>query len=550
MGPDLLDSWKAIAAYLKRDIRTAQRWERTLRLPVHRVPNSKLVFAYRTELDVWLAQRTEVAEPASAEPVAPRRGRAWWVAVGFALLALATVLIWKISSPGPIDSLAVLPFTGDPNVDYWTEGITEDLINHFSQTHKLRVVPRSVAFTYKGREVDPGKAGRELNVRAVLMGRVTQNGDRLNIQAELVDVARVSQLWGRQYSRPLAEIIQLQNEIARDVADTLQLGHQQPKRSTENNEAFQAYIKGRYYWNRRTEKTLKRAVEFFQTAIDLDPAYALAYVGLADCFIVYSDYEVEAPRESGPKAIAAAEKALEIDGTLAEAHASLAFARMQYEWDWPAAERSFRKAIELDPNYATAHHWHSIYLESVGRTDQAVVAAKRAQQLDPVSMIITAQLGQALYFARHYDEAIQEIRKALDMDPNFVRGHLFLGLNYEQKRMYKEAVAEIQRALELSGGSANVLGALGHVHAVAGDHPKALQSVADLAELSKRRYVSPFDIAVIYAGLADTARAFEWLSKAVDDRSSRVKLLKVDPRFDALNGDPRFAVLLQHIGLK
>jgi TolB-like protein/Flp pilus assembly protein TadD len=472
------------------------------------------------------------------------------VPVGLVLLALAILLIGKNSTPGSIDSLAVLPFTGDPKLDYLTEGIAENLINQFSQTAKLRVIPRSVAFAYKGREVDPRKAGRELNARAVLMGRVTQNGDRLNIQAELVDVARVSQIWGRQYSRPLAEIIPLQNQIARDVADMLHVAPQRPKRSTENNEAFQAYIKGRYYWNRRTEKTLKRAAEFFQNAIDLDPAYALAYVGLADCFIVYSDYEVEAPRESGPKAIAAAEKALAIDGNLAEAHASLAFARMQYEWNWAAAETGFGKAIELDPNYATAHHWHSIYLESVGQTDEAVAAAKRAQQLDPVSIIITAQLGQALYFARRYDEAIQEIRKALDMDPNFARGHLFLGLNYEQKRMYPDAVVEIQRAFDLSGGNANVLGALGHAHAVAGNRPKALQSVAELAALGQHRYISPFDLAVIYAGLADTERAFHFLSKAVDDRSSRVKLLKVDPRFDALNGDPRFTVLLQRMRLK
>jgi tetratricopeptide (TPR) repeat protein len=309
-------------------------------------------------------------------------------------------------------------------------------------------------------------------------------------------------------------------------------------------------MKGRYYWNRRTENTLRRAAEFFQKAIDLDPGYALAHAGLADCFIVYSDYEVEAPQESGPKAIAAAKKALELDGTLAEAHASLAFARMQYQWDWDAAERSFRRAIELDPNYPTAYHWQSIYMESVGRTDEAVASAKHAQQLDPVSMIITAQLGQALYFARRQDEAMTEIQKTLDMDPNFARGHLFLGLAYEQKRMYAKAVAEIQRALELSGGSTNVLGALGHTYAVAGDRTKALQSITQLAEISKRRYVAPFDTGVIYTGLDEKDLAFDWLAKAVDERSSRVKLLKVDPRFDGLRTDPRFGVLLQRMGLR
>jgi TolB-like protein/Flp pilus assembly protein TadD len=516
VNPDLLDSWKAIASYLKRDIRTAQRWERTLRLPVHRVPNSKLVFAYRSELEAWLARQTEVAaEPESlSEPELShaRWNRSVWLSVAALLVALGVFLVWRATNPGPIDSLAVLPFvnvTGDPDTDYLSEGISESLINHLSQVPKLRVAPRSLTFVYKGGQIDPEKAGRDLKVRAVLMGRVTQDGEHLRIQAELVDAAKVSQVWGRQYNSTLAKTIELQEEIARNVAEALHLPARQAKRSTANNEAFQAYMKGRYYWNRRTEKTLKRAVKYFQTAIDLDPACALAYAGLADCFIVYSEYEVEARRESGPKAMVAASKALEIDNSLAEAHAALAFARMQYEWDWAAAERSFQQAIGLDPGYATAHHWYSIFLESTGRTDQAVASARQAQKLDPVSIIISAPLGQALYFAHRYDEAIEEIRKALDMDPNFARGHLFLGMAYEQKQMYPEAVAEIQKAFELSGGSANALGALGHAYAVTGGRAKALKAVGDLTELSKHRYVAPFDIAVIYAGLGERTRAFE-----------------------------------------
>jgi serine/threonine protein kinase/tetratricopeptide (TPR) repeat protein len=496
---------------------------------------------------------------AAAIPGRWRRLRPVWLASALALLLAGASVYW-LNRPGrAIDSLAVLPFANvgaDPNKEYLSDGITENLINSLSQLPKLRVIARSLAFRYKGPQVDPQKAGRDLRVRAVLTGRVTERDGALNIQAELVNVEDGAQLWGGQYSRRFSEILALEQELARTVSARLHPGASSEHlkrlaatRSTENAEAYQLYLKGRYYWNRRTEQALKRAVEYFQQATEKDPGYALAYAGLADCYAVYNSYKVELPRQSGPKAKAAAAKALEIDNTLAEAHASLGMTRMSYEWDWVGAERDFQRAIELDPNYATAHHWYGICLSATGRSEQAIVSLQRAQQLDPVSLIINADIGLALHLARRYDEAIEQIRKAQELDPNFTAGRRHLGMAYEQKGMYAEAVAELQKAVNVSPGSPFALGSLGHAYAVSGDREKARQVLADLRELSRRRYVSPFDTAVIYAGMDDEDRAVEWLEKAFDDRSLEMIFLKVDPRFDSLRADPRFVNLLRRMGL-
>jgi serine/threonine protein kinase/tetratricopeptide (TPR) repeat protein len=495
---------------------------------------------------------------AAALPGRRKRPRSVWMASALAVLLAGASVYW-LNRPGQaIDSLAILPFANvgaDPNKEYLSDGITENLINSLSQLPTLRVTARSLAFRYKGPQFDPQKAGRDLHVRAVLTGRVTERDGSLNIQAELMNVDDGAQLWGGQYSQRFSEILALQREIVRAVSGKLHLNptveHQErlAKRSTENTEAYQLYLKGRYYWNRRTEQTLKRAVEYFQEAIDKDPGYALAYAGLADCYAVYNSYQVELPRKSGPKAEAAATKALEIDNTLAEAHASLGMTRMSYEWDWAGAEREFQRAIELDPNYATAQHWYAICLATTGRSEQALASLKRAQELDPLSLIISADVGLELYFARRYDEAIDQVRKVLEMDPNFAAGHRPLGMAYEQKAMYTEAIAEFQKALDASRGNPFALGSLGHAYAVSGNREKARQALSDVLELSKHRYVPPFDIAVIYTGLGDEKRALEWLGKALDDRSLEMIFLKVDPRFDRLHADPRFANLLRRMGL-
>ena len=488
-------------------------------------------------------------------PVAPSlRRRLPALVTGALVLALviAASLYFLIGRGRPIDSLAVLPFVnagGDPNQEYLSDGIAEQLINSLSQVPGLRLTARTLAFRYKGPQVDPQKAGRDLRVRAILTGRVVERDGALNIQVDLMNVEDGSQLWGRQYSGKLTDILALQEEISREVSEKLGRRPSLAKRATESTEAYQLYLKGRYYWNRRTGQTLRRAAEYFQQAIDKDPGYALAYAGLADCYAVYCIYEVESPRISGPKAKAVATKALEIDNTLAEPHASLALARMIYDWDWTGAEREFQRSIELDSNYATAHAWYATALAATGRTEQAVALRRRAQQLDPLSLIISTGVGWELHFARRYDEAIEQIQKALEMDPNFGRGRYLLGLPYEQKAMYREAIAEFQRAVELSGGSPEMLGALGHAYAVSNNREKARQALADLRELSNRRYVAPFDTALIYTGLGDQERAFEWLEKAFEDRSYEMSLLKVDPRFDPLRTDPQFARLLRRMGL-
>ncbi len=503
-----------------------------------------------------------LSAPAPVTASVPRpRSRRWLLPVAAAALAAVVLVAWWALSQGgqqQIESLAVLPFAnvgGDPNQEYLTDGITENLINSLSQLPNLRVTARTLAFRYKGPQVDPQKAGRDLNVRAVLTGRVVERDGALNIQADLVNVEDGSQLWGRQYSRKLSDILTLQEEIAREVSGKLGLrttAQQQKrlaKRSTENTEAYQLYLKGRYSWNRRTGETLQRAVQYFRQAIDKDPGYALAYAGLADCYALYNSYEVEPTRECVPKAKAAATKALEIDNTLAEAHASLALT-LVYDWDWAGAEREFQRSIELDPNYPTAHHWHGLFLGVTGRSEQAIASVKRAQQLDPLSMIINTEVGWQLLHARRYEEAIEQIRKALEMDPNFAQGHSYLGLAYEQRAMYQEAIAELQKAFDLSGGNTYMLGSLGHAYALSGNREKALQALANLHELAGRRYVSTFGTALIYTGLGDKKPALEGLEKAFEDRYWGLLWLKVDPRFDRLRADPRFASLLRRMGLE
>jgi eukaryotic-like serine/threonine-protein kinase len=453
-----------------------------------------------------------------------------------------------------INSLAVLPFANansDPNSDYLSDGITESIINILSQLPKLRVVPRSTVFRYKGREIDLPTVGRDLNVRAVLTGRVVHRGDTLNIQTELIDVINESQFWGQQYNRKLSDIFAVQEEIARDISEKLLLkltGEEQKrltKRYTESTDAYHLYLKGRYHWNKRTTEGLKRGIEYFERAIEEDPSYALAYAGLADTYALLNRYRVLMPRESFPKARAAAMRALEIDDSLAEAHGSLGLVKLHYEWDWNGAERHFRRAIELNPNYATAHQWYGGYWLAMGDFEKAIVELKRAQEIDPLSLIINADLGLPYHFARRYDLAIEQYRKVLEMDPNFYPARLYLGWAYEQKGEFQEAITEFERVSKLEDSPT---ASLGHAYAMAAKRDEALKLLEVLKEYSKRHYVSPYGIAMIYTGLGELDQAFEWLRIACDERAGLIVWLKVDPRIDCLRSDPRFAELLDLIG--
>ena len=513
---------------------------------------------FQTARDLGLALRA-IQGSGSSAPFLPR-ARKWrlpaLLAAGVLALLLAAVSIYWIKRPSvSIDSLAVLPFVnagGDPNMEYLSDGITENLINSFSQLSRLRVVPRSRVFRYKGREADAEKIGKELNVRAVLTGRVVQRGDNLNIQAELIDVAGESQVWGQNYSQKSSQIIQVQEEIARQVVAKLQPRSEEQKRLTkrytENPEAHQLYLKGRYYWNRRPSAALKRATEYFQQAIDKDPGYALAWSGLADCYGT-AGYDVLPPREVIPKAKEAAAKALALDDSLAEAHATLGFVKSHYEWDWFAGEQEFKRAIELNPSYAPTHQWYSNNLEARGRTNEAIAEAKRAQEADPLSLAISSVSARTFYFARRYDQAIDQLRKTLELDPNYFLAHWILGMVYDQTSRHEEAIAECRRAAS-TPDIPTALGALGHAYAASGRRAEALKVLAELKGLSKQRYVAPFNMAIVYAGLGDKQQTFEWLEKAYEDHSLLLSLIRVWPQFDGLHGEPRFQDLLRRMGLE
>src|SRR6266404_4823951 len=447
-----------------------------------------------------------------------------------------------------IESIAILPFVNeasDSDAEYLSDEVTESLINNLSQLPKLRVVPRSVTLSYKGHESDPRKIARDLNVRAVLTGRVHRRGDTLSIQVDLIDATNVAQMWGQHYDRRVSDLLLVQEDISRDIFENLRL-----KLSVEEQkqlEVFSLYLKGRNSWNKRTEDGLLQGVEYFQKAIEIDQSYAPAYAGLADCYNMLVVYGISQPKDAFPKAKEAATKALSIDGTLAEARTSLAFIKHRWDWGREDAEREFQLAIKSKPTYAPAHQWYSSYLVAMGRFDEAIAEARRAQELEPLSFISNSHIGWILYFAGRYDEAIEHCRKLLDVDPNFFPARRYLGLVYEQKGMYKEAIAEFQQAAKLSG-SPLMMSLLGHAYAVSGNRAEAQRILVELGQ-QKQRYVSPYTIATIYIGLGQKDQAFKWLDKAFEERDIWLMNLKVDPVLKNLRSDQRFANLLQRTGL-
>ncbi len=481
-----------------------------------------------------------------------------WVAMAIVLLLLGVVYLLT-GRAETIDSVAILPFANEganPDAEYLSDGIAESIINSLSQLPKLRVMASSTVFRYKGQEVDPRKAGQDLRVDAVLTGNLFQRGETLIIKAELVRVSDGTQLWGDEYRRKSSDALAVQEDIAKQISEKLRLRltsdeqKRLTKHYTENAEAYRFYLKGRYYWNKRTPESLNKGIEYFQQAIDNDPSYALAYAGLADSYsLLGSTTGGLSPRENFPKARAAALKALEIDDALAEAHAALALVRLRYDWDWPAAEREIKRAIELNPNYATTYQWYANYLAIMGRLDEAIAEEKRAQELDPLSLNINTIVARRFYDARQYDQAIEQCQKTLEMDPNFAQAHFTLGQAYEQKTRYEEAIAALTKATTLSPSNPFHVSALGHAYAVSGQKSEAMKILDQLNELSQRRYVSPHEIAIIYAGLGEKEQAFAWLEKAYADRSWRLPFLKVEPRFDSLRSDPRFADLVRRVGL-
>ena len=454
------------------------------------------------------------------------------------------------ASTTAIQSIAVLPFVDDsPDADaeFLDDEIAESLVNSLTKLPKLRVVPRSVMIGYKGRNVDPRKVGEELNVRAVVTGRVHRHGDTISIQADLIDLDSVSQIWVQHYDRKLADILLVQEEISRDIFENLRL-----KLNVEEQkqlEAYRLYLKGRNAWNKRTPEGLQQGIDYFQQAINTNPNYAAAYAGLADCYNMQVIYGVHQPKEGFPKAKEAAVKALEIDETLAEAHTSLAFVKFRWDRDRVEAEREFQLAIKYKPTYAPAHQWYSSYLVALERFDEAVREARRTQELEPLSFIASSHLGWILYLSGRNDEAIATCTKILNLDPNSFPARRYLGLAYEQKGMYPQAVEEFQKGVKLSG-SPLMLALLGHAYAASGKTAEARQVLTDLHELETRRYVSPYTVAAIYTGLGEKDQAFKWLERAYEERDVWLMNLKVDPVFAKLRSDKRFQDLLTRAGLR
>jgi TolB-like protein/lipopolysaccharide biosynthesis regulator YciM len=591
-----LDSWKEIAGYLKRHVTTVQRWERQEGLPVHRHVHDKLgsVYAYTSELDDWWRNRAERVEHAEREVQPPSLGADLEDAAdadaalagsatvhghlasrlgstGFALAAFilaATVVGLLIArgggrdrldvSPARIQAIAILPLANlsrEPDHDYFVDGITEALITELAKIQSLTVISRTSVMRYKENMKPLREVARELNVDGVVQGAVVRSGERVRITAQLVDARSDRHLWAETYERDLNDVFALQGELARAVAGAVQvtLTPQQQRHLASTHsvdmEAYDAYLIGRYFWNKRTADDFQKAVGYFRTAIAKDPGYAAAYAGLADCYLVGG--REDQPKEVIQMARAAALKALEIDPDLAEARSTLAGVKLRYDFDWRGAEEEQQRAIALAPNYAMAHLRYSQYLSFRERFDEALREARRAEQLDPLSVMVRKNTAFVLYWARQYDEALQHYQKVLEMEPTFPQALREIGLVYEQKGMFPQAIAVLRRSVGLRGNYFTPMSTadLGHMYAISGSEREARKLLSELHRLSEQTYVSAFDVAVINAGLRDKAQALAWLERAYDDRSFFLVSLNVDPRFDHLRGEPRFRAVVQRIGL-
>lgn len=485
------------------------------------------------------------------------------VGLGIILILLIAGFIGYMSFFGKhqsIDSIAVLPFENvgaDPNTEYLSDGITESLINTLSQLSNLTVMSRSSVFHYKGKDIDPQKIGKELGVKAVLAGRVTQRGDNLQISTELVNVSNNSHIWGEQYNKKLSDILTVQEEISKNISQKLSLKlidedeKKLTKRSTENTEAYQLYLQGRFHWNKRTAVDLRKAVDYFNQAIEKDPGYALAYAGLASTYAILPEYEGLPAKDFIPKAETAVKKALELDAMLAEPHAILAFVRYTFQWDWEGAEKEFKRAIELNPNYPTTHHWYCIFLRGQAKFEEALSEIRRAQELDPLSLIIGENVGLALYYMQRYNLAIEQFNKVLDLDPNFPGAHMDLGVLYARQGKYDEAISELQKVREIVGANSHYgMGNLGYIYARAGKKAEAIKTLNQLLELSKKGYTVSVQIASVYAGLGDKDKAFEWLGNGYNEQNNYLRELKIAFVWDNLRSDSRYTVLLKKIGLE
>jgi TolB-like protein/DNA-binding winged helix-turn-helix (wHTH) protein/Flp pilus assembly protein TadD len=497
--------------------------------------------------------------------VEPKR-RLWparWVIVAFALVLSFSILAIRLlrsrgHAPTGIRSLAVLPLeslSADASQSYFADGMTDELITDLAQISALRVISRTSVMVYKGARKPLPQIARELNVDAVVEGTVLRSGDQVRITAQLIEASTDKHLWSQSYEGELRDTLALQNTVARAIADQIRINLTPQEQAALKNvkvvdpEAYESYLKGRYFWNKRTADGLKAALAYFNQAVEEDPKYAQAYSGLADTYALLGDwqYAVMTPKEAFPKAKAAAIKALELNSTLGEAHNSLAFVLDGFDWDFDSARKEFRRAIELNPGYATAHHWYAWHLSLLGRYDEAIAEMRKAESLDPLSLIINSDLAELLVLAHSYDESIQQSRKTIEMDPNFALAHNQLAQAYLQEHMYAEAVGELQRAVQLSGGSPTCMANLARAYVLSGSRSEAEKLLGDLKKRSNPGYSNASEIAMIYASLGDTDQAMNWLEKGYEERFNPGVLLR--PGFDPLRSDSRFQNLVHRIGL-
>lgn len=583
---DRLDSWKEIAAYLRRDESTVRRWEKD-GLPVHRHRHRfrAAIFAYKSELDAWWnncehnvadnqsshAARPEDAEAVRGSPaaaIAQARTTARRVLAYFSLAILAAGAFWAWRSlvrdaggrAKPV-MLAVLPLenlSGNPDEEYFSDGLTEEMITQLGrlQPDRLGVIARTSTMSYKRTQKRVDEIGRELYVDYLLEGSVRRDAHRVRISVQLIRTSDQTHIWAENYERDARDILALQSQVAMAVTREISVQLTAQGRAVlasarpVDPHAHELYLRGRYHWNKRTEAELQKSIEYFQKAIEEDPAYAASYAALADAYIAMGNWGLLPPNEAYPRAKAAAAKALEIDGGLAEARIALAYTTHLFDWDPAAAEKEFKEALELNPNYAPGHQWYAVHLASLGQFDAAIAEIKRAQELDPLSLIIGDVTGWIFSLARRCEPAIAEFRKSLELDPNFYPTHYDLGMTYAECGMPKEAVEEMEKARNISGDTPRTLSGLAYVNARAGQNVQAKKRLDDLMKLSKRRYVPPFDIAVVHAALGEKDLAFAWLEKAYEDRHPWLVMLEVSPKVDKLRPDLRFQALVRKLNLR
>ena len=589
---DLLEGWKAIADHLNKTERTVQRWEKAKALPVRRLKSGSSedqgrVFAYKTELDAWwqemLTRPDELTPdpdrptghsaqpgplPAPSPPTRPWHSSSFWVAITLAVI-LGVVTLLRMPDPAqnlrpqPSRSrvtLAVRQFRNlndtsgndTSSQDFVAVGLTEEMVTHLGQLHPQQMSVIRLTPGYAAATLD--RLAKDIRADYVLEGSIRQIANRMTISAQLVQVSSQTVVWGHSYERDVKELLRVQEEVAAAITGEVlnNLPHTAPAAREVNREAYLAYLEGRYFWNKRTTESLTRALDLFQHSVTIDPTYAPSYAGLADCYELLGSapYTALPPNQAFPKAETAAKKALELDSTLAEAHVSLGYSKLVYEWNLSEAEKELARALQLRPDYATGHQFYAYYLTAIGNLGAAIAERKRALELDPVNPLLTSALGEAFYQNREFDRTIEQNSKSLQLDPSYAIALVNIGRAYEMKGMHPQARDAFEKVLAVAPDDPAVLALIGHEYALSGEKGKAAGTISKLQQLSTHKYVPAIYVALVYTGLHDLDHSFAWLDKAFDERSEYLVYLPTEPLADPLRGDPRFSQLLQRLGLK